>query len=81
MVNFREVENLLDGKACAKRVADEKNPFRVWHAQFAADDVARDNVAVAVDFRADAPRFVVVGYAAATLRTPSIRRSTSFSVV
>jgi hypothetical protein len=40
-------------------VADEKNPLGVGHAQFAADDVARQDVAVAVGFRADAPRLRV----------------------
>jgi hypothetical protein len=58
-VNFREVENLLDGEAGAQGVADEKNPLGVGHAQFAADDVARQDVAVAVGFRADAPRLRV----------------------
>jgi hypothetical protein len=40
-------------------VADEENPLGVGHTQFAADDVARQNVAVAVGFRADAPRLRV----------------------
>jgi hypothetical protein len=58
-VNLREVENLLDGEAGAQGVADEENPLGVGHTQFAADDVARQNVAVAVGFRADAPRLRV----------------------
>ena len=64
-VNFREVENLLDGEAGAQGVADEEDALGVGHAQFAADDVARQKVAVAIDFRADAPRFAVAAQAAA----------------
>jgi hypothetical protein len=56
-VNFRQVENLLDGEAGAQGVADEEDAFGVGHAQLAADDVARQDVAVAIDFRADAPGF------------------------
>ncbi len=64
-VDFREVENLVEGKTGAQGVADEENAFGVGHAQFAADDVARQDVAVAVNFRADAPRFAVAAQAAA----------------
>ena len=39
--------------------------FGVEHAEFAADDVAREDVAVAIDFRADAPGFAVAAQAAA----------------
>src|ERR1035437_1853177 len=58
-VNLREVENLLDGEAGAQGVADEEDALGVGHAQFAADDVAREDVAVAIDFRADAPRLSI----------------------
>ena len=58
-VNFSEVENLLNGEAGAQGVADEEDALGVGHAQFAADDVAREDVAVAIDFRADAPGFAV----------------------
>src|ERR1039458_9285491 len=63
--NFREVENLINGEAGAEGVADEENPFGVGHAQFAADDVAREDVAVAINFRADAPGFAVATQTAA----------------
>jgi len=41
----------------------EEDAFGVGHAQFAADDVAREDVAVAIDFRADAPGFAVAAQA------------------
>ena len=46
-------------------MADEEDAFGVGHAQFAADDVAREDVAVAIDFRADAPGFAVAAQTAA----------------
>src|SRR5262245_25215215 len=64
-VDLREVENLFDGEAGAESVADEEDAFGVGHAQFAADDIARQDVSVAIDFRADAPRFAVAAQAAA----------------
>src|SRR5258706_6333962 len=64
-VNFREVEDLFNGQAGAQGVADEEDAFGVGHAQLAADDVAREDVAVAIDFRADAPGFAVAAQAAA----------------
>jgi hypothetical protein len=64
-VNLRKVVNLFDGEAGAQGVADEEDAFGVGHAQFAADDVAREDVAVAIDFRADAPGFAVAAQAAA----------------
>src|SRR5439155_21969781 len=36
------------------------------HAQLAADHVAPEDVAVVIDFRADAPRYAVAAQAAAT---------------
>ena len=44
---------------------DEEDAFGVGHAQLAADDVARQDVAVAINFRADEPGFVVAAQAAA----------------
>src|SRR5436190_2660635 len=44
---------------------DEEDAFGVGHAQYAVDDVARKDVAVAIDFRADAPGFAVAAQAAA----------------
>ena len=64
-VHLGEVENLLGAEAGAQGVADEEDAFGVGHAQFAADDVAREDVAVAIDFRADAPGFAVAAQAAA----------------
>ena len=64
-VNFREVENLLDGEAGAQGVADEENSFRVRDGKFSRNDIARKDVAVAIDFRADPPGFAVAAQAAA----------------
>ena len=64
-VNLRQVENLLDGEAGAQGVADEEDALGVGHAQLAADDVAREDVAIAIDFRADALRFAAAAQAAA----------------
>src|SRR5207245_1058011 len=63
-VDFREIENLLDGESSLQRMADEEDAFSVGHAQLAAGDVAREEVAVAIDFRADAPGFAVAAQAA-----------------
>jgi hypothetical protein len=64
-INLGQVENLLDGEAGAQGVADEEDAFGVGHAQLAADDVARQDVAVAINFRDDAPGFAVAALAAA----------------
>ena len=64
-VDLGQTKNLLNGEAGAQRVADEEDAFGVGHAQLAADDVARQDVAVAIDFRADAPGFAVAAQAAA----------------
>jgi hypothetical protein len=42
-----------------ERVPDKENAFGAGHAQLAADDVAREDVAVAIEFHANAPRFGV----------------------
>ena len=73
-VNFREVENLLDAEAGAQGVADEENSFRVRHGKFSRNHVAREDVAVAIDFRADAPRFAV----AAQTATANLQRAQAF---
>ena len=79
-VNLREVENLLDGEAGAQGVADEEDAFGVGHAQLAADDVAREDVAVAINFRADAPGLAVAAPAAAAgrARSPCLQRAQAF---
>ena len=61
-------------------VVDEEDAFGVWHAQLAADDVAREDVAVAIDFRADAPGFAVAAQAAAAgrARSPCLQRAQAF---
>src|SRR5438093_1878238 len=64
-VDLRELENLLDRESGPKRVADEKHALGVGNAQLAADHIAREDVAVAIDFRADAPWFAVAAQAAA----------------
>jgi hypothetical protein len=46
-------------------VADEEDAFGVGRVQLAADDVARQDVAVAINFRADAPGFAAAAQAAA----------------
>ena len=55
-------------------MADEEDALGVGHAQLAADDVAREDVAVAIDIRADAPRFAVPAQAAAA----NLERAQSF---
>src|SRR5439155_2918886 len=64
-VDSREVENLFDGESGAEGVADEEDAFGVGHAQLSADDVAREDIAVAINFRADAPRFSIAAQSAA----------------
>src|SRR6185295_14741497 len=64
-IDFRETKDLLDAEAGPQRVADEKNTLGVGHAQLPADDVARKNVAVAIDFRSNAPGLAVAAQAAA----------------
>ena len=79
-VNLRKIENLLDGEAGAQGVADEEDVFGVGHTQFAADDVARQDVPVAIDFRADAPGFAVAAQATAATRarSPCLQRTKAF---
>jgi Flp pilus assembly protein TadD len=52
-VSLREVENLPDGETGAEGMADEEDALGVGHAQLAGDDVAREDVAVAINLRAD----------------------------
>jgi hypothetical protein len=46
---FVRLKTILDGEAGAEGVADEEDALGVGHAQPAADDVARQYVAVAFD--------------------------------
>ena len=64
-IDFREIENLVEGEAVTQGVADEEDALGVGHAELAADEVARKDVAVAVKFGADAPRFAVAAQTAA----------------
>ena len=61
-------------------MADEEDAFGVGHAQFAADDVALQDVAVAKEFGADAPGFAVAAQAAASggARSPCLQRAQAF---
>ena len=61
---MKPATDFTDGKSCPRGVADEEAAFGVGHAQLAADDVAREEVAVAMDLRADAPGFAVAAQAA-----------------
>jgi hypothetical protein len=47
-VNLREVENLVEDEPGTQCMPDEEDAFGVGHAQLAADDVAREDVAVAI---------------------------------
>ena len=59
---------------------DEVDAFGVGHAQLAVDDVARKAVAIAINFRADAPEFTVAAQAAAATRarSPCLQRAQAF---
>ena len=61
-------------------MADEEDAFGIRDAQLPADDVARQDIAVAIDFRADAPGFAVTAQAAATggARSPCLQRAQAF---
>src|SRR2546422_871422 len=60
-----QAKNLLDGEPRPEGVPDVEDAFGIGHAQLLADDFARENVAVAIDLRADAPWFAVAAQAAA----------------
>src|SRR4051794_35791742 len=59
MVDFGEIENLVEGETGAQGVADEKDALGVGDAQLARDDVAGKDVAVAVNLGADAPGLAI----------------------
>src|SRR5271169_3029968 len=73
-VNLREIENLLDAEAGAQSVADEENPFGVRNAEFARDDLARKDIAVAVRLIANAPGLPVATHT----RTANLERTQAF---
>src|SRR5829696_6111847 len=58
-IDFREGENFINRQAGSQSVADEKYPLRIWNAELRRDHFARQDVAVAVNFIANAPRFAV----------------------
>jgi len=64
-IDFRELEDLVDGHAGSHGVADVKDALCVGHAEFAGDEVVRENVAIAVNFVAHAPGFAVAAEAVA----------------
>lgn len=64
-VDFAEVENFVDAEAGAQGVANEEDAFGVGDAEFAGDEVPRKDVAIAVKFGPDAPRFAVAAKSAA----------------
>ncbi len=78
-VNLGQLEDFLNRESGAEGVADEEMRC-VGHAQFAADDVAREDFAVAIDFRADTPGIAVAALAAAATRarSPCLRRAQAF---
>src|SRR5205085_2679556 len=54
-INFGEAKDFVDAEAGAESVPDEKDAFGIGHAQFLADQVAGKNVAITIDFFAEAP--------------------------
>src|SRR2546423_1975043 len=64
-IDFGKVENLFDTEAGAKGVTKEKNALGIGDAQFAGNNLARENIPIPVNFSADAPRFAVAAQAAA----------------
>jgi hypothetical protein len=64
-IDFGELEDLVDGHARAHSVADVEDAFGVGDAEFAGDKVVRKDVAIAVNFGADAPWFAVTTKAVA----------------
>src|SRR6185369_12555598 len=64
-VDLCQVQDLVDAETGAKGVAEKEDALGVGHAELAGDDFAREHVAVAVKFGADAPGFAVPAQAAA----------------
>src|SRR5690349_9812585 len=58
-INFGELEDLFSGESRAERVTNKEDPFGVRDAEFSSDQVRGENVAITVDFCADAPGFPV----------------------
>ena len=64
-VDLAQVKYLINRKSRAQGVPDEKDPLGVGRAQFADNDLARQNVAVAINLGADAPGLAVAAQTAA----------------
>jgi len=80
-VSLRQVEDFFDGQAGAEGMPDEEDAFGVGHAQLAADDIAGEDVAVAIGFRADAPGFAVAAQGPLRVlgaRPPCLQRAQAF---
>src|ERR1017187_8712856 len=58
-VYFGQLENFLNRESGPQRVADEKDSFGVWDGEFAGNHVAREDVAVAVNFCSNPPRLAI----------------------
>ena len=66
-VNFGEIENFFDGEAGAEGVAEIKYSLGVGAGKFLDDEVARKDVAVAIDGFANAPVLAVAAEAGAPI--------------
>jgi len=64
-VDFRELKDFINGEAGAEGVADEENALGVGDGQFARDDVAGEDIAIAINFSAEAPGLAIGAQAAA----------------
>src|SRR5262245_45472332 len=73
-VDFGEIENVFDGKTGAQGVANKEDALGVRDGEFAGDDIARKDVAIAVNVVVDAPRFAV----AADAVTADFERAQTF---
>src|SRR6516164_4622929 len=58
-VNSGQLKDFLDGEPCPKGVPDKKDAFGIGDAELLHDDFSRENVAIAKDFFAKAPRFAI----------------------
>ena len=61
-----ELEVLVDAEAGSQRVAHKEDAFGIRHSETAANHVVRKDVAIAIDFVADAARFAVAAQTAAS---------------
>src|SRR6185436_13483485 len=64
-IDLRKVEDFFDGKSGAQRVTDEEDALGIGDGQLACDDIARENVAVAVHVVIDPPGFAITAEAIA----------------